>query len=148
MEFQKSRRPQSESPWRRSVTPKHQRRNAQGRFTPDPETEIETTETNQPGASTPMRDTHDLFVPNLFVNSTGEGEIDNSLEIDNNEGSENLEIKTEEINEPGNTDLEITTDKTTVRKSDRNRRRPNYYGAISIIFNHILRMPYLPKAMK
>ena len=64
------------------------------------------------------------------------------------EGSKNLEIKTEEMNEPGNTDSEIITDKPTERKSDRNRGRPNYYGAISIIFNHILRMPYLPKAMK
>ena len=83
MKFQKSRRPQSETPQRRSVTPKHQSWNAQGRFTPNPEIKIQTTEIYQPGVSTSMRDTHDLFAPNLFVNSTEEGEIDNSLETDN-----------------------------------------------------------------
>ena len=131
MKFQKSRRPQSESPRRRSNTPKHQKRNIHGRFTPNHETEIEITETNQPGpgASTPMRDTHDLFVPNLFVNSTEEGEIDNSLEIDNGEGSKNLEIKTEET-ESDNTEQINTTEKNTERRSDRNRRRPNYYGTV------------------
>ena len=56
MTFQKSRRPQSESPRRRSTTPKHQRRNAQGRFTQNPtEQETETVEINQPGPGASKR---------------------------------------------------------------------------------------------
>ena len=92
--------------------------------------EIETAGTNIPGASTPMRETHDLFVPNLFVNSTEEGEIENSIEIDETEGNLNTNIKTEEINEPINIESENSPEKITERKSERNRRRPNYYGAI------------------
>ena len=102
MTFQKSRRPQSESPRRRTTTPKHERRNAQGRITQKPtEQETETVEINQPGpgSSTPMRETHDLFMPNLFINSTEEGEIDNSTETYQNKGNKNLEIKTKETNE-------------------------------------------------
>ena len=55
-----TRRPHSKSPRRRSTTPKHQRRNAQGKFTRNPtDNETEMVGTNLPGASTPMnaRDT-------------------------------------------------------------------------------------------
>ena len=125
MKFQKSSRPQSDSPRRRgerSITPKHQRRNALDRFTPNPDEEMDTvTITEQPGASTPAYESQNLSVPNLFVNSTEEGEINNSTEIEPEEGNTNLDIKTEEIN-----DSELITE----RKSERNRRRPNYYGAV------------------
>ena len=130
MKFQKSKRHQSESPNRRgarSVTPKHSRRNLLGRFTPNP-----TGETKRWYGYKNNRDNQHrhinrktLFIPNLFVNSAEEGEIENSMEMENNEGNVNLEIKTEEQNEQNN-----NTEKFTERRSERNRRRPNYYGAI------------------
>ena len=108
---------------RSNITAKHQRRNALGRCTQNPTeievrttgtTEAETVESQQPGASTPIPETHDLFVPNLFVNSTEESEIDNSIEIDQEEGTISLDIRTEEIiNEPANTESEEITEKVT-----------------------------------
>ena len=129
MTFQKARRTHSESPRRRSTTPRNQKRNALGRFTTDTETTTgekeQPVENEQPGASTPIYETQNLFVPNLFVNSTEEGEIDMD------EGNENLDTKPEIItNETVITEQENHTEKIMERKSGRTKRRPNYYGAI------------------
>ena len=73
-------------------------------------------------------------MPNLFVNSAEEGEINNSTEIEPDEGNKESDIKIEEITEPQNTEnmeVENNSEKITERKSERHRRRPNYYGAIT-----------------
>ena len=88
----------------------------------------------QPGGETPAYEPTSLFVPNLFVNSAEEGEINISTEIET-EGNLNTRIKNEEINEPIETettgDVEAQLDNTNLnRKTVRNRRRPNYYGTV------------------
>ena len=87
--------------------------------TGDEEETVQVNRDNQPGQLTPAYHPENLFIPNLFVNSAEEGEIENSMEVDN-EGNENLEIKIEEQNKTNFTE----------RRSERKRRRPNYYGAI------------------
>ena len=137
MSFQKTRRHLSNSPRRgeRSKSPRKQKRNAFGQFTNSyEEPEEETVTVTQPGGETPAYEPTSLFVPNLFVNSAEEGEINISTEIEA-EGNLNTRIKNEEINEPielettGN--IETQLDNTNLnRKTVRNRRRPNYYGTV------------------
>ena len=70
-------------------------------------------------------------MPNLFVNSAEEGEINNSTENEPEEGNKNFELKPEEINGPQNNEnIVVENEKITERKSERQRRRPNYYGTI------------------
>ena len=64
------------------------------------EEEIGNTTTDHPGLSTPAYEPNNLFMPNYFVNSAEEGEINNSTELEIDEGKINSEIKTEEIQEP------------------------------------------------
>ena len=69
-----------------------------------------------------------------MCNSAEEGEINNSTEIDPEKGNKNFEIKSEEINGPQNSEnTETENEKITERKSERQRRRPNYYGAKKVL---------------
>ena len=137
MTFQKSRRHMSDSPRRggRSTSPRKQKRNAFGQFTHNTEPEIETVPITQPGSTTPAYEPSNLFVPNLFVNSAEEGEINISTEIEP-EGNINSEMKREENSEPAYAEIEnnfqtaAENQVNTERKSGKNRRRPNYYGAV------------------
>ena len=137
MTFQKSRRHMSESPrrGRRSTSPRKQKRNAFGQFTHNTEPEIETTTVVQPGSTTPAYEPSNLFMPNLFVNSAEEGEINISTEIEP-EGKTNSEIKREENFEPADAEIDNNLQNTTEnqmiteKKPERIRRRPNFYGAV------------------
>ena len=137
MSFQKTRRHLSESPRRgeRSTSPRKQKRNAFGQFTTNyTEPEEETVIANQPGGETPAYEPTSLFVPNLFVNSAEEGEINISTEIES-EGNDYTRIKSEETQETVNTEYNnnIETNEENInsnRKTERIRRRPNYYGTV------------------